>query len=577
MINKYFKQEMDRLKDLGAAFSQAYPAVAPMLSTPVTDPDVERLLEGVSFQTALLRRKLDDEFPEIVQDLIRLLWPHYLRPIPSASTVAFRPREAITQPATVPAGTLLASVPLDGTSCHFKTCYDVEIHPLSIQDVVFEQPSGQPAHIKLMMQLDAIRLADWKPGALRLFLSGDYGHASDLYYLLMRHLRRIVLKPTCTGELLSLPPSSLKDAGFGAQAALFPYPPHSFPGYRLLQEYFYAPDKFLYVDLTGWEQWKNRGDGSAFEIYFEFDALPVQPPRTAAPQFTLFATPVINLFPHDADPIGIDHTKDWHYVRPAGPSPDHYHVFSIDRVTGYGQGHTHERLYQPFDQFNPDIRSAPVYCTRRQMSLLAPAIDLYLACAYPRGMPLLEKETLSMALTCTNGTLPSRLRVGDIHVTTSGCPEFVTFSNIKPLTQTIIAPLETNFLWRLVSHLSLNYLSLADKDNLQALLDLYVFPDSQNQSVVLANKKRITGIDRLSDRPADRLFHGSPVRGRDIVMGLRRDHYASTGDMFLFGCVMDHFLGGYASVNSFTALTVSEVLKGEQFSWPARLGSQQML
>lgn len=93
----------------------------------------------------------------------------------------------------------------------------------------------------------------------------------------------------------------------------------------------------------------------------------------------------------------------------------------------------------------------------------------------------------------------------------------------------------------------------------------------------MANKKRIDGIDRISDRPSDRLFHGSPVRGREITMGLRRDHYASAGDMFLFGCVMDHFLGGYASVNSYMALTVLEVLKGEQFSWPARLGSQPIL
>ena len=577
MLDKYFKQEMDQLRELGAAFARAHPAVAPMLSGPVADPDVERLLEGVSFQIALLRRKLDDEFPEIVQDLIRLLWPHYLRPIPSMSTVVFQPRAAITQSAVVPAGSLLDSIPLDGTSCRFKICYDVDMHSLSIKNTAFEQPSGQAPHIKITMQLDAPGLSAWNPGKLRFFLSGDYGHASDLYYLLMRHLHRIVLKPAGSGKPFVLPASCLKDAGFGKQAALFPYPPHSFPGYRLLQEYFYAPDKFLYVDLEGWEQWQNRGEGSAFEIYFEFDSLPVQPPRTVPPQFHLFATPVINIFPYDADPIGIDHTRDWYYVRPAGTNPDHYQIFAIDRVSGYSQGHTQERLYHPFDQFNPDVKTTPVYYTRRQMSLLNSAIDLYLACAYPQGVPLLERETLSVSLTCTNGTLPSRLRIGDISVRTKGCPEFVTYSNIKPLTQTIVPPLETNFLWRLISHLSLNYLSLASKNNLQALLDLYIFPDSQKQTLVLANKKRVEGIDELSEKPADRLFRGSPVRGRDITMGLRRDHYASAGDMFLFGCVMDHFLGGYASVNSFTALTVLEVLKGERFSWPARLGCQPML
>ncbi|MGM0404259.1 MAG: type VI secretion system baseplate subunit TssF, partial [Thermodesulfobacteriota bacterium] len=84
MLHRYFQQELDHLRDLGQAFSKAHPAVAPMLSGSSTDPDVERLLEGVAFLTALLREKLDDEFPEIIHELVQLIWPHYLRPVPSA-------------------------------------------------------------------------------------------------------------------------------------------------------------------------------------------------------------------------------------------------------------------------------------------------------------------------------------------------------------------------------------------------------------------------------------------------------------------------------------------------------------
>ena len=110
MFNRYYQQELDNLKDLGAEFSRAHPALAPMLSGRSSDPDVDRLLEGVAFLTALLKQKLDDEFPEVVHELIRLMWPHYLRPMPSSSIVAFKPKPMLKQSVTIPAGTQVASI-----------------------------------------------------------------------------------------------------------------------------------------------------------------------------------------------------------------------------------------------------------------------------------------------------------------------------------------------------------------------------------------------------------------------------------------------------------------------------------
>ena len=146
MLNRFFQQELANLKELGAEFSSAHPAVAPMLSGPMADPDVERLLEGVAFLTALLRRKLDDEFPEIVHDLMHLIWPHYLRPIPSTTMIAFTPKPTLKQSLTVPAGIHVASVPVEGTSCLFRTAYDVEIHPLALLDASFGKASGTAGH-----------------------------------------------------------------------------------------------------------------------------------------------------------------------------------------------------------------------------------------------------------------------------------------------------------------------------------------------------------------------------------------------------------------------------------------------
>lgn len=314
-----------------------------------------------------------------------------------------------------------------------------------------------------------------------------------------------------------------------------------------------------------------------FEICFEFENLPVTPPCLTPNSFALFATPVINLFPYEADPIFVDHQKEWYYVRPASASPDHYQVYSIDNVSGYVQAGVGERSYQPFDHFNPDVQTVPVYSITHRHSLIKGATDVYLAVAYPKSAAALATETLCIELTCTNGSLPENLRVGDICIPVVTGPEFVTFRNIKPLTPAAVQPVDSNFLWRLISHLSLNYLSLASTDNFRALLDLYVFSESQNQPVILANKKRVSGIEHLDDKATDWIYRGMPLRGRDITLKLREDHFASTGDMFIFGCVLDQFLGGYASINSFTRLTIDEVLRGEQYLWPARLGCQPLI
>ncbi len=42
MFKDYYKQELQQLRDLGKEFSQGNPVLAPLLSGPSNDPDVER-------------------------------------------------------------------------------------------------------------------------------------------------------------------------------------------------------------------------------------------------------------------------------------------------------------------------------------------------------------------------------------------------------------------------------------------------------------------------------------------------------------------------------------------------------
>lgn len=577
MFNRYFQQELDALRQLGAEFSRAHPALAPMLSGPMADPDVERLLEGTAFLTALLRRKLDDEFPEIVHDLVQLLWPHYLRPVPATTVIAFTPRPTLKQSMVVPPGATVRSVPVEGTSCVFRTAQSVEIHPLSLLDAAWSRTPGRPPAIRLLFELSGQRLADWQPRAIRLFLADEFAAATDLYLLLRRFVRRISVRPHDGGAPAELPPESLVPVGFGDDEALIPYPPHAFPGYRILQEYFIAPSKFLFLDLTGWEAWRDRGDGSRFEVVFELEPFETPAPKIRKESFVLSAVPAANLFEHDADPVLLDHRSAEYVVRPSGGDPGHYEIFTVDAVTGIVHGTVQERRYVPFDFFGAADRSAPVFHVSRRPALAGGGTEVLLRVAYPPGSGAPPPETLSIRLTCTNGSLPEKLRPGDVSLPTTGTPDHVEFRNLFAPTYGAPPPVGSNLLWRLLSHLSLNYLSLARAENLRALLDLYVFPLARDRVSLAAARKRIAGIEEVAAKPADRLVGGLPVRGREIEMRMRQDHFAGPGDLFLFGCILDHFLGNYASINSFTRLTVNETLKGDVFRWPARIGNHPLL
>lgn len=577
MFNHYFQQELAHLRDLGAEFAKAHPAVAPMLSGMSTDPDAERLLEGVAFLTAMLRRRLDDDFPEIIQELFQLIWPHYLRPLPAATIMNFTPKANPRQTVRVPRGTFLASEPVEGTACQFQTCYDVAVHPLVLEQAFYEEKPGQPAAIRLQLALQGVTLNEWRPNRLRLHLAGNLQQAADIYLLLQRHLRRILLTPAAGNSVCVLPAEALRPVGFDPDEALINYPSQSFPGYRILQEYFLLPEKFLFLDLHGWDRWQERGDGARFDICFELSKPPFEPPRVRREHFALAATPAINLFPHDADPIRLDHRQAEYRVHPTGGERGHYQVHTVTQVTGFVQGTARERAYAPFELFSPNPEAAPTYHLRIRQSPVRPAADFHLSVAYPPGTGTPPSETLSIRLLCTNGRLPEGLQRGDIRHATTNTPEFVDFANLRPPTASILVLPGGNLHWKLLSHLCLNYRSLTHLENLKALLGLYNFEENRDRAVFLANQKRIAGIQAVQAQPADRLVQRVVMRGRDIGLEVRQDHFAGPGDLFLFGSILDHFFGLYASMNTYCRLSVKEVLKGEVYRWPARIGDQPLI
>lgn len=577
MFNRYYQDELQNLRELAREFSLAHPAVAPLLSGPSSDPDVERLLEGVAFLTGLLRRKIDDDFPEIIHSLTDSVFPHYLRPLPSASIVAFTPKPGLKEIVNVPAGVSLASIPVEGTRCIFRTCFDTEVHPLRITAAEWSSTGMRSARVRLGFELTGIALPQWKPGGLRMFLGDGGSGGADILMLLAGSASKARIVPVQGGEPFALGPDDLVASGFDPEARLVPFPTRAFMGYRLLQEYFFLPQKFLFFEIRGWDRWKNRGTGAAFDIVFDIENPPADPPRIRPDRFVLSAVPVVNLFNDDSDQILVDHRTERIRVRSAGKNRSHYQVYSVDRVVGFEQGSVTRKEYRPLERYSRRDEAGAVYQVIRSRSAVDDTPEVYLSFTYPPEGPPPVPETLSLTLTYTNGALPERLQLGDISQQTSDSPGILDFRNIIPPTSPAEPVLGENALWRLVSHLSVNLLSLAGADTLQELLRLYVHSDATNRAKTAASLKRIDGIQDVRVTPADRIVNGMVMRGSDIEMTVRRDHFAGSGDLWLFGAVMDAFFGVYGSLNSFTRFTIKDSISGETHRWPPRLGDRPLI
>ena len=587
-FNKYYKDELSYLRDLGKEFAHANPELAPFLAERGNDPDVERLLEGFAFLSGRVRQKIDDDLPELTHSLISLLWPHYLRPVPSMSVLEFSPVvNAISERKLIERGVEVDSVPVDGTTCRFRTCYDVELSPLTL-DAVELTRDGRGCRLKTVFELHAGATLDKLDlRRLRLHLHGEPHISRTMYLWLCRYLDGITVKAAggdAGNDVFELKPDAVQPAGFADKEALLPYPPNAFLGYRVIQEYFALPEKFLFFDVAGLEPLAGFSKMTEqFEICFSFSRPLDDSIRIQKDNIRLFCTPVINLFAGDGDPIRVDNTKTEYRIRPSGKEPSHLEIYSIDQIEGWVQGSGERRSYKAFESFEHrskgDDGGSPVYYrTRLRPAVVGKGADTYISFVNAGDRYALPPtETISLQLTCSNRNLAEKLRAGDIATATGSSPEFSTFRNITAVSPSVMPPLESGLHWRLVSGMALNYVSLSSIEAFRNILAVYDFRALYDRQAERASQLRLDGLMAARVEPVDLLHRGLPIRGLRTHLEMRESSYAGEGDMFLLASVLNVFLALYASVNSFHQLVVRGVEHGEVYQWPTRIGQQPLL
>ena len=593
MSQNYFQDELRYLRDVGPEFARMNPEIARLLGDRGTDPDVERLLEGFAFLSGRIRQKLDDDLPEITASLMSLLWPHYLRPVPSMTILELLPDlNAMQAPLSVPAGAGFSSLPVDGTSCRYRSAWPVSLRPWAIEDVRLETMAASPFRLVMRFRCSPkSTLENLELDHVMLHLAGDPAASFFLYLLMAAHVEAVTISNGSDNHNrpeLAVDPRCVQAAGLSREEGVLPYPKQSFPGYRLLQEYLAFKERFLFVSVSGLDKAVQALElESTLEIAITFNRLFEDYPVVTRDNVRLHCVPIINLFAQPADPIRSKHDRTEHLLLPskAGAADRrHLEVFSVDQVAGLSLADSPEsRTYEPFYSFRHHgfgAGGAPAYYqthVRPNVATNDPrdGTDTYVSFVPAAGATeIFAEETLSMELTCTNRDLPAALRAGDITQPTDSSPPGVRFRNLLKPTQTIPPPLGRALHWRLVSHMALNYISITDADRLREVLRVYDFLSAYDAQQAKANERMREGILEVKPVYCERLLRGCAVKGTRLEIVLHEDHFAGEGDAYLFGVVIERFLALYATINGFTQLSLRMSRSGHLYDFPPRWGEQ---
>jgi type VI secretion system protein ImpG len=604
----YYERELTFLRQMGAEFADKYPKVASRLvleADRCEDPHVERLLEGFAFLAARVHLKIEDEFPEITESLLNILYPHLLRPIPAMSVVEFNvdsEQGKLTKSFTVPRNSILYSRPVDGVPCKFRTCYETTVWPVKTAQAKWCSPERLDPPVKAPdaiaacgLTLECFEDVEFKAlqtKTLRIYLNGESNLLHTLYELLFNNCFRILLRnpqdPFQTP--ITLPKGSLRAMGFNNDEAILPYPNRSFTGYRILQEYFAFSEKFFFLELGNLEPLSLGGFTTHAEIVFLFSPFERNDRQQSLEigisekTFRLGCTPIVNLFAKTAEPILLEQTRFEHMVLPDVRRRNAMEIFSIDEVVSVSPDRREVKNFEPFysHRHGREARNQAFWYASRRPSTRAndSGTEMFLSLVDSSGATSRSgNDTLTVRCTCTNRDLPSRLPfgndAGDFEI--EGGSAVKRILTLRKPTATLRPPLRRELNWRLISHFSLNYLSLVEEGRgaLQEILRLYNYTDSTSL------ERQISGISALSSR---RHFarvvseHGiSFARGVRVDMEFDEELFVGSG-VFLLASVLEYFLGLYASLNSFSQLAVRTKQRKEVMRvWQPRAGQRILL
>ncbi|HMF94408.1 MAG TPA: type VI secretion system baseplate subunit TssF [Vicinamibacterales bacterium] len=590
---RYYLDELAYLRRMGREFAHLYPKIAARLELAngvSTDPHVERLIESFAFLTARLERRLDSELPEISGSLLGILYPNLVNPVPPLSIARFEVDPAqgkATSGRVLPRHTRLFAQTREGSVCRFRTAYPVELWPVDVVDAglfprsAFKGLDSRPdiaSVLRLRLEPLGTSFAELELKRLRFHLQGDATVVSALYDLLGQSLAGVAMVPDESSVPVMLPDTAVMPVGFGADDDVIPAGPHSHPGYRLVQEYLQFPVKYHFFDLDGLDRCHAT---ERLDLLFLFRGSP--PGRMAIDRDTvvLGCTPIQNLFYKTSEPIRIDHRQAEYRLVADHRREAISEIHSIQSVSAASDPQKPTLEIQPFFSFKHaslDEPSTTFWHARRAATGRADLVgtDVWVSFVDLNFRPSEPPVQVVYAHTlCTNRELAVQIPGGAELQIEDSAP----LSRITCLTRPTDAAypaLGGETLWKLVSNLSLNHLSLSNGEQslaaLREMLRLYNFSGSPFIT------RQIEGIREMHARPVAGQI-GSEAwrgfcRGTEVTVVFDESQFVGASPV-LFASVLHHFFGLHAAINSFTRVVMKSLQREQEWKrWPPLAGSQ---
>lgn len=600
----YYERELAFLRRYSREFAQRYPKIASRLllvGDVSEDPHVERLIESFALMGARISKKIEDDYPELTESLLEVLYPHYLRPFPSCSIARFDAGAAgaqLSEPVVIPRGTELTSRPVRGGACRFRTAYDVVLSPLKITSVAFSAMPQVPSSVRLPVNASAqitlrlevthaqIDLAAIDLRHVRVFVDGEPSFCAALRDTLALKVAQAWFEDDEGGRWVRLDDAIVQPVGLTEGESLIDFPARAHPAYRLLTEFFAFPEKFDFFDLdlsTAQRQGTRR---FALHLILRDVAADSVVARLlenlGAKNLLLGCTPVVNLFKQRAEPIRVTHAAVAYPVVADARRAWAYEVHSIDRVarvqrTPEGETTTEFRPFYSLRHGEMPDANQQYWVVRRDADVAAhsPGYELELSIVDVDFDPVVpQTDVLSLDLTCGNRDLPTQLAYGvpGGDLTLEGGSVARSIALLRKPTPALRFDAGNGARWRLISHLSLNHVSLLEGGvaALKEMLRLYDLPRSATSA------RLIEGLVALERRPAVAWLPGrhfaSVTRGVEVRLTIDEEHFVGIG-ISAFANVLDRFFGLYVHANSFTQLVLLSRHSGEELiRCPARSG-----